>query len=101
MPTPVYKASSPYRNTPFRDFYLDLWEPVEFPASPDDNPVQLQSRHDRRPDLLASELYGSPNFWWVFAVRNPNLLIDPIEDFRTGLVIVTPLRQNVVGARVR
>ena len=25
----LHKPSSPYRLTPVKDFYLDLWEPVE------------------------------------------------------------------------
>lgn len=97
MPRPTYKASSPYRDTPIRDFYLDLWNPVSFPRSADDPRIVIESRHDRRPDLLAFDLYGSPNFWWVFSVRNPNILIDPIEDFRTGVEIRAPQPNNVIG----
>lgn len=101
MTTPTYKASSPYRDTPFREFYLDLWNPVRFPPTADDPRITLESRHTGRPDLLAYELYGSPNFWWVFAITNPNELVDPVEDFQAGLEIRVPLVSQVQGGIAR
>lgn len=101
MTQPVYKASSPYRDTPFRDFYLDLWDGITFPASPDDQRITIEARHEGRPDLLAFELYGSPNFWWVFSVSNPDILIDPVEDFRAGTQIRAPQETAVLRGAAR
>jgi len=28
--------------------------------------------------------------WWVFALRNPDVIKDPIRDFKTGVVIIVP-----------
>jgi len=43
-----------------------------------------------RPDLLAADLYGDANLWWVFAVRNPNIIQDPVFDFTAGTIIYVP-----------
>jgi hypothetical protein len=59
--------------------------------------ITLSPKHEKRPDLLAFELYGSPRLWWLFAARNPDLLIDPVEDFVAGLTIYAPAAAQVEG----
>jgi hypothetical protein len=39
---------------------------------------------------LAYKVYGSTALWWVFALRNPDTLKDPIRDFKAGTVIKLP-----------
>ena len=90
-----HKQTSFYRDTPVRDFYLDLWNPVEVPTSVNDKEYVIESRYDRRPDLLASEEYESPRLWWIFAMANKDLLIDPIEDFTSGTVITVPAKTTI------
>ena len=51
--------------------------------------------YDERPDLLAHQLYGSTRLWWVFAIRNPDLIKDPIRDFKSGLKIILPSEESV------
>ena len=48
-----------------------------------------------RPDLLSHKLFGSVKYWWVFAVRNPDKIIDPIQDFKAGCVIKIPKLENI------
>jgi len=48
-----------------------------------------------RPDLLAFEKYGSSRYWWLFAMRNKNIITDPIQDFRAGVTIRIPKIENV------
>lgn len=91
----TYKKSSVYRNTPFKDFYLDLWNKPDVPVSVDDERLVISNEVERRPDLLAYDLYGTPNLWWVFAIRNPDILIDPIEDFVAGTEIFVPSAENL------
>jgi hypothetical protein len=43
-----------------------------------------------RPDLLASDLYGYPELWWVFIQRNMDVIQDPIFDFVPGTQIFIP-----------
>lgn len=91
----LYKPTSPYYHTPIRDFYLDLARFKSFPPASTDTRYTLSPRYENRPDLLAFDVYGTPNLWWVFALRNMDLLIDPIEDFVAGLEIWVPSPQTV------
>jgi len=43
-------------------------------------------------------LYGDPALWWVFVIRNPNVLQDPIFDFQPGVTIYVPQKQNLTSA---
>ena len=53
--------------------------------------IQIESRYDRRPDLLANDLYNDSRLWWVFAARNPNRLgFDPYFDFKAGIEFYVP-----------
>ena len=38
-------------------------------------------------DLLAFDMYGDKDLWWVFAQRNLEKLKDPIFDFEAGTEI--------------
>jgi hypothetical protein len=40
--------------------------------------------------LLAFDLYGDKNLWWVFAQRNMEILKDPIFDLIPGIEIYVP-----------
>ena len=51
--------------------------------------------YDERPDLLAHQLYGNTRLWWVFAMRNPDILKDPIRDFKPGTQIILPSEESV------
>jgi hypothetical protein len=51
--------------------------------------------YDERPDLLAHQIYGNTRLWWVFAMRNPDVLKDPIRDFRAGTQIILPSEESV------
>jgi len=84
------KATSRYTKTPEVEFYLDIWTPRTVPASPNDSLFELDPRYNKRPDLLSYDLYGTVDYWWVFAVRNMDTLVDPINDFITGTIIYIP-----------
>jgi hypothetical protein len=84
------KDTSQYLSTPVKNWYLDLWVPRAVPKSEFDRIVPIPPEYDQRPDLMAYKEYGTPRLWWVFAVRNPDVLIDPINDFVAGLEIYIP-----------
>ena len=48
-----------------------------------------------RPDLLSYDLYDNVEFWWVFSLRNLEIIKDPLRDFTTGTVIKVPSRDTV------
>jgi hypothetical protein len=86
----TYRKTSPYFNTPVVNGYLDLLEYRTIPALVSDVRHQIGEQHQYRPDLLSYDLYGTPDLWWVFAVRNVNVIKDPIFDFRAGTTIYLP-----------
>jgi hypothetical protein len=82
---------SPYSMTPIKDFYLDVWVPSKtLKPHSSDKEITLEAKYDRRPDKLAKDLYGSERLWWVFSLRNKDVLIDPINDFKAGITIFVP-----------
>lgn len=90
-----HKSTSRYVSTPNKDFYLDIWEPISIPASENDQLITISAAHNERPDLLSYELYGTPRYWWIFAIRNQNVLFDPIYDFTAGTQILVPTKARL------
>ena len=84
------KDTSQYLLTQVKGWYLDILTPRSIPISEFDKIITIPPAFDKRPDLLSQAEYGTPRLWWVFCVRNPDFLIDPIEDFVTGLEIYIP-----------
>lgn len=84
------KDTSQYRATPIKDWYLDQLVLRAVPSSASDRLIEIPPAFALRPDLLSYHEYGTPRLWWVFSVRNPDLLMDPIDDFVAGLQIYVP-----------
>ena len=96
----VYSKSSPYYNTPQRNSlvnFLDLMNHREIPEDATDELLTIDVKFNKRPDLLSYDLYGTPNLWWIFTVRNPDQLIDPIYDLVTDLDIYVPSKKRLFG----
>ena len=74
----AFKETSQYAKTQVTDFYLDVWEPVTVPSSDNDKLVIIPAGMDQRPDLMSQWAYGTPALWWVFPIRNPDVIFDPI-----------------------
>lgn len=85
------KDSSQYLLTPIKNWYLDQWIPRQIPKSDFDKIIIIPPEFDQRPDLMSNQEYGTPRLWWVFCMRNPDLIIDPINDFVAGLEIFVPV----------
>jgi len=84
------KETSQYNLTPIKNWYLDLWIPRTVTKNPFDKILIIPPQFDQRPDLLSQQEYGTPRLWWVFCMRNPDLMADPINDFVAGLEIYIP-----------
>ena len=87
-----YKQSSPYKNTPMsqtRD-HLGFFKIRTIPAQADDAQYTIEPQYHQRPDLLAYDMYGNPNLWWVFCQRNMDPMEDAIYDFKSGATIYVP-----------
>jgi len=83
------------RNAPVTDFYLDINSLPKIPKSISDDLYTIEPRYENRPDLLAHELYGTTNLWWVFSLRNPDILEDPLDDFTAGKRIRIPTQETI------
>lgn len=86
----VYSPTSPYYNTAFTQFYLDLMINRPIPRMNDDLLIEINQTYQYRPDLLAYDLYQESALWWVFYQRNPNTLQTPPLDFKAGVQIYLP-----------
>jgi hypothetical protein len=93
-----YSKSSPYYGTPKWGQFLDIWSGKTIPADVTDAHYQIDSAYNLRPDMLAYDLYQDSNLWWVFAVRNPDVLIDPLLNFKTGTIIYVPSKSTLKTA---
>lgn len=89
-----YRGDSVYRNTEIVDNkYLGMYSPTVTDTSKYNTyPLVIEAKHDKRPDVLAYELYGNPRLWWVFAMFNQDELVDPIIDFTAGKEIKVPTK---------
>ena len=85
-----YSAASPYFTTEISDNFLDIMNTRRIPKLSSDQIITINETYQYRPDMLAHDLYDNPGLWWVFAIRNPNTLIDTIYDFKTGIKIYLP-----------
>jgi alpha-L-fucosidase len=87
---PTYDSTSPYFETGYTQFYLDVMVNRPVPKEDDDLQFTINTTYQYRPDLLAFDLYATPNLWWVFYQRNPNTLQAPPLDFTVGTQIYLP-----------
>jgi hypothetical protein len=90
-----YSQRSPYSATTQNNLYLELLQIRPVPAEKDDFRYTIENQYNRRPDLLAFDLYGSAQLWWVFVQRNMDVLKDPIYDFVAGTTIYCPKQSNL------
>ena len=86
----TYSDFSPWSITSITQNYLSLLEIRPVPAASDDILFTITPQYNMRPDLLASDLYGYPELWWVFIQRNMDVIQDPIFDFVPGTKIFIP-----------
>jgi hypothetical protein len=90
-----YNKSSPYADTQLTSGYLDVINFIDIPSQNDDIQFTITSLYMHRPDLLAYDLYGDSQLWWVFAVRNKDVILDPLYDFVPGQVIFLPKLETI------
>lgn len=93
-----YSKFSPYFKTKTFGKFLDVLNYRSIPKNSLDILYTVDQTYAYRPDLLASDLYGSSALWWVFAARNPNVIRDPIFDFAPGQKIYIPNKDTLVAA---
>ena len=87
--TPDYEQVSPFGFTPIINRFMVYYIHRPIPPNNLDTVIRLDDeRYVHRPDLLATDVYGDPDLFWVIAVRNG--LQDPIFDFKLGELYTIP-----------
>jgi len=86
----TYDSTSPYYQTGYSQFFLDVMVNRPIPKEDDDLTFTINQTYQYRPDLLAYDLYQTSTLWWVFYQRNPNTLTAPPLDFKAGTQIYLP-----------
>ena len=94
-----YKDNSNYVATNVNQKYLELYNPPINIDNLSDRQitVTIQGKYDRRPDLLAQDMYGNSRLWWVFTHYNRDKLRDLIMDFKAGTEISAPKEYKSSG----
>jgi hypothetical protein len=90
-----YTKYSPYYTTDRFGKFLDVMIDRPVTSKPADVLYTIDKVYENRPDLLAHDLYGNAGLWWVFAQRNPNIIQDPIYDFKAGRSIYIPPKDQL------
>lgn len=93
-----YSSTSPWFATPITNNYLDIFKIRPIAAELDDIRYVIRPQYTHRPDLLSSDLYGTPRLWWVFIQRNLDRLQDPIFDFVPGVEIYIPKKSTLFNS---
>lgn len=96
MPKQSFRPDSFLKNAGSIDgTFLDVNNLPKLAANINDELYIITAGYAERPDALAHLLYGSARLWWVFAIRNPDVIKDPIRDFKEGTAIYLPSAENV------
>lgn len=86
--TPNYSLDSMYGFTPIISRFMVYYVHRSVPPHELDQVIRLDQRYENRPDLLANDIYGNPDMFWIIAIRNG--LEDPIYGFKTGELYTIP-----------
>ena len=92
----TYLSSSAYAKTNLKNNqYLDILSIRPVPENSDDFRYAIEPQYAYRPDLLAYDLYGDKNLYWVFAQRNMDIIKDPVYDMEPGVEIFIPQGESL------
>lgn len=90
-----YPSASPYSATLQTSWYLGPIQLRAIPSDTSDIYALVDSMYQYRPDLLSNDMYGTPAYWWVFMIRNMDLIRDPIWDLTSGMAIYIPTLDRI------
>jgi len=87
--SPKYNSESPYHFTSITGKYMTYYvHRSVFPHPFDKVTILNNERYVARPDLLAMDLYGNEDLFWVIPLRNG--LQDPVFDLTIGRALIIP-----------
>lgn len=97
MPRQDYRSESPYVDTEQTNWYLLPITLREIKPDNTDTHQEISTKYQNRPDLMSYDLYGTPAYWWIFMVRNMDVIRDPIWDHQPGKKIWVPTKTRIEG----
>jgi hypothetical protein len=86
----LYPSTSAYSGTPQTSWFLGIMKYRSILPASDDKNFTITTKYQYRPDKLSYDKYNTAAYWWVFTVRNRNLISDPIWDLIVDLQIILP-----------
>lgn len=86
----AYPNVSAYAKTPQSTWAIGRYVHRSIPADSGDTSYVVEMKYNGRPDNLAYDTYGFASLFWVFMVRNMDVMRDPFFDLVTGLEITIP-----------
>lgn len=92
-----YAISSPYGITPQYSWRIGRYVNRKIPADSTDKEQTITAQYQYRPDKLSFSLYNTPAYYWVFMIRNIDLIRDPIWDMKSGMIIMIPTMSRLQG----
>jgi hypothetical protein len=90
-----HRKDSFLKNSSVYDIFLDVSKMPSVPQNVSDEKYIIEPAYDQRPDLFAFDRFGSSRVWWIVALRNLDVLVDPIRDFKAGTEISVPSKNTV------
>lgn len=90
-----YNNASPYKDTTQTNWYLLPIKLRQIPPHDTDHYIKLNLDYEHSPNKLAHDVYGDYQFWWVFMVRNMDVIRDPIRDFKEGINLWIPTKERL------
>lgn len=93
---PANSATSRYTQGGTVDVYptrLGWWERRVIPKSDSDVTITIQASEDRRPDLIAYNMYQRADLAWL--VLQYNNIVDPEVELRAGAKLRLPTQRRV------
>lgn len=97
----LYRPTSQYATTSQTSWYLGLLNYQDIPSDSTDKAFVITRKYHEKPHLLSYDLYGTTDYWWVFMVRNPDSIKDPIYDLKEGMTIMTPTLDHLTRVQGR
>ena len=72
---------------------LGWWERLVFPSATTDEPFTITNKYNKRPDLLAHDVYGRSTLMWL--ILQYNNILDINTEFVTDAVVILPSKNRV------
>lgn len=74
--------------------FLVLRRPLQLSPGEDDIIIEITQEYVKRPDLISTKVYGTPDLWWV--IYEFNGIMNPLFDLKIGQILRIPNLNRVL-----